>query len=79
METIYSKRIANAGKKMIYGIVITFSTFGIGGLKILVNGYRSSIEGVTFACLSASAISLFLQLSAAKDLMKCTSEPTKFI
>ena len=78
MENIYSQRISNAGKKIIYGIVISILAYSIGGLTILLNGYRDSIEGVAYACLAASVISLFLQLSAAMDMLKCTTEPKRF-
>ena len=78
MENIYSQRISNAGKKIIYGIFISITSYSIGGLTILLNGYRSSIEGVAYACIAASVISLFLQLSAAMDMIKCNIEPKKF-
>jgi hypothetical protein len=78
METIYPKRISNAGKKIIYGIIISISTYTIGGLTIILNGYRNSIEGVAYACLGASVFALLLQMSAAMDMIKCNSEPKKF-
>ena len=79
MEPIYSKRISNAGKKIIYGIIISIASYTIGGLTLLLNGYRDSIEGVAYACIGATIIALLLQLSAAMDMIKCTSEPTKFL
>lgn len=70
-DNLNPKRIVNAGKKFLIGLITSLITSLVCFITIYFNGYYDSKYFVIVLSLLGSFFSLYMYLSFAIDLIKC--------